>query len=535
MGLAAFLVFCLWVITPAALAESQAATGLPPLVEIGFSPWASSAIKAAYESHMLPSGSDLGTDFTRPITRQQFVHLMLELIVKQKDTTFLDLATEYKLVSPPQSPAPANSTKDAEIPEFISPFSDTNSIYAALASAMDIARGSEGLFRPSDYISRCEAAAFLYRSMAALGQTSVNITPLAYADIYDLPRWAVEPVKFCSGRASADGTPLMLGSGGYFTPLGSYTIEQAIISLQRFESSLGTTALASDWQDAPGYDSVEIALSFGGDCTFGSGIGFAYHGSFEEMYAQVDPSYFFSGIEEFFSDDLTMVNFEGILTSASVPANKTFVFKGKPEYAKALKAGSIDVVTVANNHSMDYLKRGYEDSIANLSPYVAVSGYEMQPIIEVKGVKVGFASNMAWSFDKSQKSFVESSIAKLRERGADIVVFNYHWGIERSYKSSAYQQSLARYCIDSGADLVIGHHPHVIQETESYKGKQIAYSLGNLVFGGNQNPRDKNCLIFRQSFSMDLDSRIVSDAGHMAIPYKISSMDYRNDYHPTKG
>ena len=125
-------------------------------------------------------------------------------------------------------------------------------------------------------------------------------------------------------------------------------------------------------------------------------------------------------------------------------------------------------------------------------------------------------------------------MADLKARGADIIIFNYHWGIERSYKSNATQQKIAHYCIDSGADLVIGHHPHVTQEVESYKGKQIAYSLGNLVFGGNHNPADKNCLIFRQSFTVELESREVSDGGFAALPYKVSSVNYRNDYHPTK-
>ena len=81
---------------------------------------------------------------------------------------------------------------------------------------------------------------------------------------------------------------------------------------------------------------------------------------------------------------------------------------------------------------------------------------------------------------------------------------------------------------------MIGHHPHVVQEVETYKGKQIAYSLGNLVFGGNNNPSDKNCLIFRQNFTIDLDTRKITNASYQAIPYKISSVSWRNDYRPTK-
>ena len=283
---------------------------------------------------------------------------------------------------------------------------------------------------------------------------------------------------------------------------------------------------------APGSDPVQVTLTFGGDCTFGRGKDFSYRGSFDEMYDLKGASYFFSGIREFFTDDLTMVNFEGTLTHAAVPAVKTFVFKGRPEYAQLLSAGSIDIVTVANNHSRDYLKEGFQGTIQNLSKYVTVSGYERMPIVTVKGVKIGFASNVGWTFGESQKSFIKNATESLRAAGADLVIFNYHWGTEGSHHSNAIQQAIAHYCIDRGADLVIGHHPHVAQETETYKGKQIAYSLGNLVFGGNQNPRDKKCLIFRQTFLVDPVTRAVVSETHSAAPYLVSSVPGRNDYHP---
>ena len=115
-----------------------------------------------------------------------------------------------------------------------------------------------------------------------------------------------------------------------------------------------------------------------------------------------------------------------------------------------LKEGSVDVVTIANNHARDYGTRGLEDTVRALSPHVAVSGYARQPIVTVKGVKIGFASNLGWSFDASQKKFITDAIADLRAQGAQIIVFNYHWGEERQYKSNATQRAIAHYCIDSG-------------------------------------------------------------------------------------
>lgn len=413
-------------------------------------------------------------------------------------------------------------------------FSDTQSVYVEIAARLGIVNGSNGVFRPSDPVSRAEAAAMMQRCMNTLGFPEANRQPQQFSDNYLIPRWAVQAVKYISGRTDGNGQPIMGGSGGKFSPLNTYTVEQAILSLRRMQSSLEITEVADGWREAPGYDNVQLAITFGGDCTLGRGHNFSYSGSFDEMYDRKGPSYFFSGISEFFNDDLTMVNFEGTLTTSTAYANKTFVFKGRPEYAKVLDEGSIDVVSVANNHAMDYLQRGFDDTVRYLSPYVAVSGYARMPIVTVKGVRIGFASNVGWSFDNAQKNFIDNAIRDLRQRGAELIVFNYHWGIEKSYHSDATQRAIGHYCIDQGADLVIGHHPHVVQEVEVYKGKPIAYSLGNLVFGGNNNPSDKNCLIFRQNYTFDLNTRKVTASSHQAIPYKISSVSWKNDYRPTK-
>lgn len=443
---------------------------------------------------------------------------------------------EIEETEPPALQEPYGDPLDGGLP-YVSAgsFADTRSVYIEAAAKLGIVMGSDGLFRPDDLVSRAEAAAMMQRCMGVFGLTEANRQPMQFADNYAIPRWAVESVKYVSGRTDLSGQAIMGGvSGSRFAPQGSYTIEQAILSIGRMQSSLLVSSIAAGWRDAPGYDTVSLALTFGGDCTLGRGHDFAYSGSFDEMYDQKGAAYFFSGIPEFFNDDLTMVNFEGTLTNATAHANKTFAFKGRPEYAKVLEAGSIDVVSVANNHSMDYLQRGFDDTVRYLSPYVAVSGYERMPIVEVKGVRIGFASNVGWSFDSAQRQFIDNAIRTLRARGADLIVFNYHWGVERSYHSDATQQAIGRYCIDQGADLVIGHHPHVVQEVETYKGKQIAYSLGNLVFGGNNNPSDKNCLIYRHNFVVDLDSRQVTASSYQALPYRVSSVSWRNDYHPVK-
>ena len=118
--------------------------------------------------------------------------------------------------------------------------------------------------------------------------------------------------------------------------------------------------------------------------------------------------------------------------------------------------------------------------------------------------------------------------------GADIVIISFHWGIEGRYQQTGDQRSLAHYAIDNGADMVIGHHPHTLQPIEVYKGRTIAYSLGNFCFGGNRNPKDKDSVILRQSFEFHGESLELLDIPEpVVIPVSVSSVKDRNDYRPT--
>lgn len=502
----------------AAPAAQELPEEVPPRTEAKISAWAAPEVAAAREAGWL-SEEELGEDYTLPITRAQYARMAVRFIAAQRGVDAETLLREYGLDDPAAE----------------SPFSDTADPDILLAEKLGIVKGdSGGTFRPEGHLTRAEAAMILQRCMGLLGRSEANAAPKVFSDAYLMPRWAVEAIKFSSGRTTAEGAALMTGSGGAFRPGEDLSVEQAVLTLVRCGRSAAVEGVYEGWRAAPGYDTVEITLSFGGDCTFGRMRGGAYAGSFDEMYDKMGPAYFFSNVEEFHTDDLTMVNFEGALTTFDQPREqKEFIFKGRPEYAKILEAGSVDVACIANNHARDYGDQGLADTIRYLSPYVAVSGYDYQPVLTVKGVKVGFASNLGWSFDASQKQFITNAIANLRAKGAEIIVFNFHWGEERQYRSNATQRAIAHYCIDSGADLVIGHHPHVVQEVETYKGKQIAYSLGNLSFGGNRNPADKNCLIFQQTFTVGLESRAVEDSSYRAVPYKVSSVTYRNDYRPT--
>ncbi len=302
-----------------------------------------------------------------------------------------------------------------------------------------------------------------------------------------------------------------------------------------------TQATATSIETSTPVEKASVTLTFAGDCTLGIDANAPYTNSFVYQYDRVDdPAWFFENVNEYFSnDDITMVNLETALTTSDDNKDKEFAFKGDPKYADILAKGSVEVVDICNNHAMDYNIQGYRDTKDALNEYgVGYFGYIVDTgednvfVKEVNGVKVAYIGYKEWNDLEDKKTRIKNNIEKLKgEESVDIVVVNFHWGEEGSYIQSADQILLAHYCIDNGADLVIGHHPHVVQEIEEYKGKYIAYSLGNFSFGGNYNPKDKDCIIFQQTFELE-DAEVV-DSSVKVIPCSISSVGYRNDYKPT--
>ena len=125
---------------------------------------------------------------------------------------------------------------------------------------------------------------------------------------------------------------------------------------------------------------------------------------------------------------------------------------------------------------------------------------------------------------------MKADILALKDNN-NVVIINFHWGNENQYSPIDAQKQLARFAIDNGADIILGHHPHVIQGIEQYKNRIIAYSLGNFCFGGNSNPKDKDTFIFQSDFKFTNDN--LTSIGVRVIPCSISSVDYKNDYCPT--
>lgn len=308
--------------------------------------------------------------------------------------------------------------------------------------------------------------------------------------------------------------------------------------------SASTSGSTTSSDDASG----TLTLSWVGDTILGTDDKFGGL-TLPAAWAQngKDPNYFFQNVKKHFdADDLTIANFEVALTNSRNKRYKgdgeVYHFHGEPAIAKTLPAGGIDVVTIANNHTWDYGRKGFDDTVSALDAagvaYVGAgnpgydgSDYDHPLLKDVKGIKVGLLSYQTWQDTPQTRAKIRSDIAKLRKDGAAVVIPYFHWGLEGVQEPYEVQRDLARVAIDAGADAVIGTHPHVLQSMDVYKGKLIAYSLGNFSFGGNTNPSDKRTVILQTRVKVD-DGK-VGAVEYRVIPTRLSRTESHNDYVPT--
>lgn len=276
-----------------------------------------------------------------------------------------------------------------------------------------------------------------------------------------------------------------------------------------------------------------VCVTAAGDCTFATDANAPSDGSFVSYaQSQNDYSYFFKNVAPiFFEDDLTIVNMEGTLSNQGSRQDKTFAFRGKPEYVQILTTSSVEAANLANNHSADYGDVSLTDTIkylneAGISNFIGTN----TSIREINGISVGLVGINALNEEEAEK--LEKAIGSVKGLGAQLVIVSMHWGEEKSNYPTNDQIQLAHKAVDLGADLVIGTHPHVLQGIEKYNGRYIAYSLGNFCFGGNNNPADKDTVIYRQIFTF-VDGILQEDDNMALIPATISSHDEYNDYQPS--
>lgn len=291
---------------------------------------------------------------------------------------------------------------------------------------------------------------------------------------------------------------------------------------------------AASATDQPVEDEITIAAV--GDLMLG--------GRAEPFIRKFGPDYPFVDTRPILSRaDVVVGNLESpISTRGTAVKDKKFTLRVGPIAAQALKNAGIRVVTLANNHSLDFGPLALQDTLENLDKNDILhtgAGMDLHEarspaLLKIKGKTVAFLSySLTFPLEfyasagrpgtaPGYEDFVRSDIEKVRP-AADLVVVSFHWGAELMTTAKDYQMELGRKAIDWGADLVLGHHPHVLQELEVYQGRLIAYSLGNFVFGSESN-RTNSSIILLLTFQGNSLVRVE------AVPLDVNN--YRVQYRP---
>ncbi|MDE7242730.1 MAG: CapA family protein [Oscillospiraceae bacterium] len=303
---------------------------------------------------------------------------------------------------------------------------------------------------------------------------------------------------------------------------------------------LTSTVLAADVPDLPdmlypyttvsekppelpgsGTEPFTIDLTFVGDCMLATYKGQYYDGSFSSYADTQPPSYFFEKVYSIFStDDFTIANLENVLTDRSLKETKktgstVFWFKAPTRNANILTAGSIEAVSLANNHTDDYGPEGRTDTIAAVKAVGLPYGNEDTTIyLEKNGFRIAVICHGLWNEKQADEIVERIQNASLE---SDYQIVFYHGGREAVHKPEEWRVRASHKLADAGADLILGNHPHVLQPVEEYNGVHIAYSLGNFCFGGNRKPENRT-MIYKMLLTVQ-DGAVISQVPNMLPCY----------------
>jgi len=282
--------------------------------------------------------------------------------------------------------------------------------------------------------------------------------------------------------------------------------------------------------------SDETSLTFLGDLMFDRGVKSSVYKNFGGDYTQL-----FANLKELHQSDIVFANLEGPISNNGTNVGSKYSFRFEPIVASVLKQAGIDVVSFANNHAGDWSLSAFKDTLTHLQDsgilFIGAGKTKQQArevlIIESRGIKLGFLGfsdvgpewiqatikdpGILLASDQNRLLYIEEAKKKV-----DILVVSYHWGEE--YKSfNERQTSLAHSSIDAGADIIIGHHPHVTQDIELYKSGIIAYSLGNAIFDQNFSEETMNGMLL----SVDVNKNGI-------VGYQEKTFELNTKYQPQK-
>jgi poly-gamma-glutamate synthesis protein (capsule biosynthesis protein) len=265
-----------------------------------------------------------------------------------------------------------------------------------------------------------------------------------------------------------------------------------------------------------------VILTFVGDIMLGRGV--------EARMLKEGDEYPFEHTREILQmSDITIGNFEGIIPKKHVQASSMILkFSIREEYLKKLKEVGFDILSLANNHSLDFGENALnymrsicfrENVICAGSPHT-LDGYSWY-VMKAHGKKIGFIF-LHETWERTDETQLREALNALSDE-SDMQIAFVHWGTEYDLKHSNIQAEIAQSLIDGGADAVIGHHPHVIQEIDIYNGKPIFYSLGNFIFDQYFSDDVQEGMILRIAYAD-------SSAEFTMIP--VTSLNSRNQPRP---
>ena len=278
----------------------------------------------------------------------------------------------------------------------------------------------------------------------------------------------------------------------------------------------------------------EVRMTFLGDCTLGGESPPRYRNiDFAGRIEQNGMDFPFRNLVELTGkDDLTVANLEVVLSDRKLTKEKKkFNFIGPTAYTEILTLGSIECVTIANNHSHDYGEAGYKDTKAALEAAgVCWFGTDAPAIWQSdEGLRIGFLG-VSGSLSGNRAKQYQREADKLREAGCAAVITVMHAGTEYSYDPpDGYQKQIVSAATPV-SDLIIGHHPHVVQGWKPVDGVPVVYSLGNCCFGGNTKPKDFDALVVQAVMHFEEGELFQTDLHFW--PISISSDSHYNNYSP---
>jgi poly-gamma-glutamate synthesis protein (capsule biosynthesis protein) len=284
-------------------------------------------------------------------------------------------------------------------------------------------------------------------------------------------------------------------------------------------------------------EETTFTFTFAGDCTLGSEEYLREQdGSFDSYIKQYGAEYPFQKVKDIFlKDDWTVVNLECVLADSAKGEDKkqTYRFRGPSSFTDILTSSGVEMVNLSNNHTDDYGKAGMQSTKDIVTAAgLAYCQNEDVYILEKNGIRIAFMGINLSEYDTLGKK-LNKRIASLKaEENCQFVAVIFHYGWEYSFVHNKKQRLTSHEVILSGADLVVGTHPHVVQGIEKYKNRLILYSIGNFSFGGNKklNPRSLQAYIAQVKLTFE-DGAFKSQQLNI-IPVHTTGIQPGNDYQP---